>query len=116
MRNRSELDRLQSDNIKSVEVITNPGARYAASTRAVIRITTKKIQGDGFGFDASTTGEYDEKKNFGGFGQLNMNYRKNGLDLGAYALEQSSTSHTIKTYSRRLILTRLGYRRVKTDK
>lgn len=85
MRNRSELDRLQSDNIKSVEVITNPGARYAASTKAVIRITTKKILGDGFGFDASTTGEYDEKKNFGGFGQLNMTYRKNGLDLGAYA-------------------------------
>ncbi len=85
MRNRSELDRLQSDNIKSVEVITNPGARYAASTRAVIRITTKKIQGEGFGFDASTTGEYDEKKNFGGFSQLNMTYRKNGLDLGAYA-------------------------------
>ena len=85
MRNRSELDRLQSDNIKSVEVITNPGARYASSTKAVIRITTKKILGDGFGFDASTTGEYDEKKNFGGFGQFNMSYRKNGLDLGAYA-------------------------------
>ena len=85
MRSRSELDRLQSDNIKSVEVITNPGASYAASTRAVIRITTKKVQGEGFGFDASTTGEYDEKKNFCGFGQLNMSYRKNGLDLGAYA-------------------------------
>lgn len=85
MRDKSELDRLHSDNIKSVEVITNPGARYAASTKAVIRITTKKIQGEGFGFDASTTGEYDEKKNFGGFGQLNMNYRKNGLELGAYA-------------------------------
>ena len=85
MRNKSELDRLHSDNIKSVEVITNPGARYAASTKAVIRITTKKIQGEGFGFDAKTTGEYDEKKNFGGFGQLNMSYRKNGLELGAYA-------------------------------
>ena len=85
MRNRSELDRLQSDNIKSVEVITNPGARYAASTRAVIRITTKKILGDGFGFDASTTGEYDEEKNFSGYSQLNMSYRKNGLELGAYA-------------------------------
>lgn len=85
MRDKSELDRLHSDNIKSVEVITNPGARYAASTKAVIRITTKKIQGEGFGFDAKTTGEYDEKKNFGGFGQLNMSYRKNGLELGAYA-------------------------------
>ena len=85
MRDKSELDHLHSDNIKSVEVITNPGVRYAASTKAVIRITTKKIQGEGFGFDAKTTGEYDEKKNFGGFGQLNMNYRKNGLELGAYA-------------------------------
>lgn len=85
MRDKSELDRLHSDNIKSVEVITNPGARYAASTKAVIRITTKKIQGEGFGFDAKTTGEYDEKKNFGGFGQLNMSYRKNGLELSAYA-------------------------------
>lgn len=85
MRSKSELDRLQSDNIKSVEVITNPGARYAAGTKAVIRITTKKILGDGFGFDASTTDEYDEKKNFGGYSQLNMSYRKNGLELGAYA-------------------------------
>lgn len=85
MRDKSELDRLHSDNIKSVEVITNPGARYAASTKAVIRITTKKIQGEGFGFDAKTTGEYDEKENFGGYSQLNMSYRKNGLELGAYA-------------------------------
>ncbi|MCI6840092.1 MAG: outer membrane beta-barrel protein [Prevotella sp.] len=85
MRDKSELDRLHSDNIKSVEVITTPGARYAASTKAVIRITTKKMQGEGFGFDASTTGEYDEKKNFGGFSQLNMSYRKNGLELSAFA-------------------------------
>ena len=85
MRDKSELDRLHSDNIKSVEVITTPGARYAASTKAVIRITTKKMQGEGFGFEASTTGEYDEKKNLGGFSQLNMSYRKNGLELGAFA-------------------------------
>ena len=85
MRDKSELDRLHSDNIKSVEVITNPGARYAASTKAVIRITTKKIQGEGFGFDATTEGSYDEKKNIGGYGRLNMNYRKNGLELGVYA-------------------------------
>ena len=85
MRDRSELDRLSSDNIKSVEVITNPGARYAASTKAVIRITTKKIQGDGFGFDATAEGSYDEKKNAGGYGRLNLYYRRNGLELGAYA-------------------------------
>lgn len=92
MRDRSELDRLSSDNIKSVEVIANPGARYAASTKAVIRITTKKILGDGFGFDATTEGSYDEKKNAGGYGRLNMYYRKNGLELGAYAYGSKQSS------------------------
>ena len=92
MRDRSELDRLSSDNIKSVEVISNPGARYAASTKAVIRITTKKIQGDGFGFDATTEGSYDEKKNMGGYGRLNIYYRKQGLELGAYAYGSKQSS------------------------
>lgn len=92
MRDRSELDRLSSDNIKSVEVISNPGARYAASTKAVIRITTKKIQGDGFGFDATTEGSYDEKKNAGGYARLNLYYRRNGLELGAYAYGSKQSS------------------------
>ena len=92
MRDRSELDRLSSDNIKSVEVISNPGARYAASTKAVIRITTKKIQGDGFGFDATTEGSYDEKKNTGGYACLNLYYRRNGLEFGAYAYSSKQSS------------------------
>lgn len=92
MRDRSELDRLSSDNIKSVEVIANPGARYAASTKAVIRITTKKIRGDGFGFDATTEGSYDEKKNAGGYARLNLYYRRNGLELGAYAYGSKKSS------------------------
>lgn len=92
MRDRSELDRLSSDNIKAVEVIANPGARYAASTKAVIRITTKKIRGDGFGFDATTEGSYDEKKNAGGYARLNLYYRRNGLELGAYAYGSKQSS------------------------
>lgn len=92
MRDRSELDRLSSDNIKSVEVIANPGARYAASTKAVIRITTKKMLGDGFGFDATTEGSYDEKKNTGGYARLNLYYRRNGLELDAYAYSSKQSS------------------------
>ena len=92
MRDRSELDRLSSDNIKSVEVIANPDARYAASTKAVIRITTKKMLGDGFGFDATTEGSYDEKKNAGGYARLNLYYRRNGLELGAYAYGSKQSS------------------------
>lgn len=85
MRDKSELDRLHSDYIKSVEVITNPGARYPASAKAVICVTTKKTSGEGLGIDATAMGEYDEKNNLGANGRLNVNYRKNGLELGAYA-------------------------------
>ena len=51
VRSSSELEQLSSDNVKSVEVVRNPGARYDASVKAVVRILTKKAQGEGFGFD-----------------------------------------------------------------
>lgn len=85
VRDNNELDRLHSDNIKSVEVISNPGARYAANIKAVIRITTKKRQGDGLGIEATTEGEYDECNYLGGYSRVKMNYRVKGLELGAYA-------------------------------
>ena len=40
VRDASELDRLAPEDVKSVEVITNPGARYGADVRAVVRIRT----------------------------------------------------------------------------
>ena len=39
VRNQQELDQLSSDNIKSVEVVSNPGARYDASVKAVNEIS-----------------------------------------------------------------------------
>ena len=114
MRDRSELDRLSSDNIKSVEVISNPGARYATSTKAVIRITTKKIQGDGFGFDATTEGSYDEKKNIGGYGRLNMYYRKNGLELDAYAYGAKQSSPDEKDLQQMTYLDKIWNQQDKT--
>lgn len=114
MRDRSELDRLSSDNIKSVEVISNPGARYAANTNAVIRITTKKIQGDGFGFDATTEGSYDEKKNIGGYGRLNMYYRKNGLELDAYAYGAKQSSPDEKDLQQMTYLDKIWNQQDKT--
>ena len=114
MRDRSELDRLSSDNIKSVEVIANPGARYAASTKAVIRITTKKIRGDGFGFDATTEGSYDEKKNMGGYGRLNIYYRKQGLELGAYAYGSKQSSPDEKDLQQMTYLDKIWNQQDKT--
>ena len=80
MRNTSELDQLSSDNIKSVEVLRNPGARYDASVKAVLRIITKKPEGEGFGFNNRAYMGYGY--DLGLLDQFDFNYRKGGLDLG----------------------------------
>lgn len=42
-----ELSTLLSGNIRNVEVITSPGTSYSADAKAVIRIRTKRPQGEG---------------------------------------------------------------------
>ncbi len=42
VRDNTELDRLNPDEISTVEVKQNPGAQYASNVKAVIRINTKK--------------------------------------------------------------------------
>lgn len=82
MLDKVELERLSSDNIKSVEVVTNPGARYGASVKSVIRITTKKAVGEGFGFDNRLSGDLKERGYASGQERINMNWRSGGLDIG----------------------------------
>lgn len=75
----SELDRLSAENIKSVEVVNNPGARYGAEVTSVIRIITMKTEGEGFSFDNRTMFQYN--RDWSALEQLNFNYRKDGWDL-----------------------------------
>lgn len=88
MRDASELDQLSADNIKSVEVINNPGARYDASIKAVVRISTKKVLGDGFGFTNRAYVHYDER--WSALEQFNFNYRTGNFDWGGmlYGLQR----------------------------
>ena len=79
MRNKSELDQLKSDDIESVELITNPGAKYKADVESVILIKTKRPQGEGFSFD--TEADYYQGENMDLALGLNWNYRKGGLDV-----------------------------------
>ena len=82
MHDKDELKRLRSEEILSVEVITNPGAQYDATISSVVRIKTIRREGDGFGFDVNTGLNQDLR-----FGksdpnaQLNLRYRHNNLDL-----------------------------------
>ena len=75
------LDQLKSDKIKKIEVVMNPGARYDASVKAVIRITAEREQGEGFSFENNAKAGYRDYVY--GSEQINMNYRVNKLDVFA---------------------------------
>lgn len=79
VRDQSELDQLSSSDIKSVDVVTSPGARYDSSVNAVIRITTIAPVGEGISFNDRTTLGYKHYAYL--FEQVNFNFRKNGFDL-----------------------------------
>ena len=76
-----ELSRLRSDQIQHIDVVQNPGARYAASTKAVVRITLKKAQGEGFSFQDYIDGIYQYGYTL--TNNLDVNYRTGGLDITA---------------------------------
>ncbi len=95
----NELSRLRSDQIQHVDVIQNPGARYAASTKAVVLIQLKKAQGEGFSFQDNLNGMYQYGYTIAN--NLDMNYRTGGLDLtasfwaGRYGHSKSLQENTI---------------------
>ena len=79
VRDNAELEQLNSNEIRSVEVVMNPGSRYDASVRSVIRIQTVRKQGEGFSFDLRSTVYQCENTDL--IETVNMNYRYKGLDV-----------------------------------
>ncbi|MBP5637729.1 MAG: TonB-dependent receptor [Bacteroidales bacterium] len=79
----TELDRLQSNEIQSIEVITNPGAQYDATVRSVVRIKTIRRQGEGFGFSVNASDEQSLRWADGNDAEaaINANYRTGGVDF-----------------------------------
>lgn len=83
MTDATELDRILSHEIQSVEVINNPGAQYDATVRAVVRIRTIKRKGEGFGFNVNLVDEQSlrVKKFNDPDATVNVNYRTGGVDV-----------------------------------
>ena len=79
VQDKNELSQLNSQDIKNVEVITNPGAKYDASVKSVIRIRTKLPQGEGFGGTLRTQNGF--RHYFSSMEQANLKYRTGGLEL-----------------------------------
>ena len=81
VQDKNELAQLNSQDIKNVEVITNPGAKYDASVKSVIRIRTKPSQGEGFG--GTFRAQNGFRHYFSSMEQANLKYRKGGLEMFA---------------------------------
>ena len=92
--NAQELKQLKSVDIKSVDIITAPGAQYNAEVNAVIRIKTLKAQGDGLSVMATIDTKQNNKLH--NYDDLTVKYRLGGLeafanvalDNGHYSNEQ----------------------------
>lgn len=79
LQNQTELDQISSEDIQSVELITNPGAKYDATVEAVILIKTKRPQGEGFSFNTQASYYAAERPDLD-LG-TNWNFRHKGLDV-----------------------------------
>lgn len=75
----SELEKITSDEIRSVDLINNPGAEYDASVKAVLKIRLIRRKGDGFSVNA--TSQLSQAHRTSHYQQLNLNYRHGGLDI-----------------------------------
>ncbi len=79
----SELRNLMSEEIKSIDVVSNPGAIYGGDVRCVVRIKTIKRQGEGLSFALTsqakkyTTCRYADPS----WTVLDVNYRVKNWDF-----------------------------------
>lgn len=79
---KEELKRLRSEEIREVEVITNPGAQYDATVSAVVRIKTIRRQGNGFGYDLNIDDNSDLVYGYNDpSASLNLRYRHKNVDF-----------------------------------
>jgi hypothetical protein len=74
-----ELSQLNSQDMKNVSVITNPGAAYAANVKSVILIRTKPPKGDGFSGTIRTDNGFQHYFRTGN--SIDLKYRTRGLEI-----------------------------------
>jgi hypothetical protein len=80
VRDMSELERLESSEISTVELISNPGAKYDTEGRAVLLIKTKSKTN---GFSAQATERLRQGKYLGDNENISISYTHNKLNLFA---------------------------------
>lgn len=79
MRDSSELEMLTSEELRTVEIITNPSSKYGSDVTSVILIKTR---GKDAGFYANGAASVTASEKWSESGQLNLNYHtENGVTI-----------------------------------
>lgn len=91
-----ELSELQSDQIKTIKVDHNPGARYDATVSSVITIKTKPVVGEGFSVEVGSWTQ--QGKGTTGNEWLNLTYRKQGWEVFANLFAEPHKESYEKNY------------------
>ena len=111
VRSANDIGMLSSRDIKEIQVITNPGARYGADVNAVIRIVTKKPVGDGFSIAASAAARYNKWCTTEE--QLSLKYRTRGLEIfgvGSFSYGKNyHDEHSVTTNYGKSVLESVSY-------
>ncbi len=74
-----ELQQLNSQDIKNVEVTTNPGAAYAADVKSVIRIRTNPPKGEGW--SGSLRSDNGFLRDFKTGNTVDLKFRSKGFEV-----------------------------------
>lgn len=83
--NKEEIAMLDPKNIKEVELITNPGAKYDAEGKAVLKITTLNRED---GWSARLALSTVQSRRFSDSESVNLIYKKKGVTLsGLYSFD-----------------------------
>ena len=96
VRGEDELARLRADEVKSVEIITQPGTEYDATVSSVIRIKT--IRRTGEGLSGSFSGAYRQGHEHYENANASLNYRlQNGMDFFVRGYLTDNNTRTTST-------------------
>ena len=75
----NDLNTLSVSDIKSIEIIKNPSARYEADGKVVLLITRKVKKGSGMNLDVAEVASF--KRLFNNYSSANISYKKDRLEL-----------------------------------
>ena len=77
----SDLNALSVEDIKTIEIIKNPSAKYEAEGRAVVLITRKRSRRDGFEISGLETASF--KRGYNNYTGINTGFKKGKTEFKA---------------------------------